>query len=302
MKILTSDTIIETFGLSKTYHLKGKDKSINALKDVNISIKKGEIFGLLGPNGAGKTTLIQILTTLLRPTSGYAIIDGHHLVKDAKKVKSKIALMLESDMLYHRITAHGNLKFFCKLYQVPKYEQKILEMSKLFGIEKWLNQYVEHLSSGLKMKFALARTLLLERDILFLDEPTLGLDVKTIKMFIDIIKKIEGTIIFASHDLSVVEKLCDRIGFINEGKILNIGTQDEIRNLAGSRISIEVFINNKKQDLIDELQAFNFEIEYDDAKKNCILVFLDERMHYNNLLNVLRNYEIVKIKEIETSL
>ena len=132
---MTKDAIVETFDLSKTYHLKGKDKSINALKDVNISIKKGEIFGLLGPNGAGKTTLIQILTTLLHPTSGYAIIDGHHLIKDAKKVKSKIALMLESDMLYHRIATHYNLKFFCMIYQVPKYEQKILEMSKLLGIE-----------------------------------------------------------------------------------------------------------------------------------------------------------------------
>ena len=106
--------IIETFGLSKTYHLKGKGKSIKALDDVHISINKGEIFGLLGPNGAGKTTLIQILTTLLQPTEGYAIIDGYHLIKDARRVKSKVALMLESDMLYHRMTAHDNLKFFCK--------------------------------------------------------------------------------------------------------------------------------------------------------------------------------------------
>ena len=99
----------------------------------------------------------------------------------------------------------------------------------------------------------------------------------------------------------MVEKLCDRIAFINEGKILNIGTQEEIKNLAGSRITIEVFINNKKQDLINELQDFNFEIEYDE-KKNSILVFLDERIHYKNLLNLLRNFEILKIKEIETSL
>ena len=119
---MTSDTIIEMYNLSKTYHLKGKNKSINALQDLNISIKRGEIFGFLGPNGAGKTIFIQILTTLLHPTKGYAIIDGLHLIKDAKKVKSKVALMLESDMLYHRITAYDNLKFFCKLYQVPVYE------------------------------------------------------------------------------------------------------------------------------------------------------------------------------------
>ena len=299
---MKKDAIIETFNLSKTYHLKGRDKHINALKDVNISIKKGEIFGLLGPNGAGKTTLIQILTTLLHPTSGYAIIDGHHLIKDAKKVKSKIALMLESDMLYHRITAHDNLKFFCKLYQVPKYEQKILEMSKIFGIEKWLNQYVEHLSSGMKMKLALARTLLLERDILFLDEPTLGLDVKTVNLFIDIIKNVGSTVIFTSHDLSVVEKLCDRIAFINDGKIIKIWTQDEIKNLAGPGITVEIFIDSKKQELISELRDQDFLIENSDHKNENILAHLKERNSYKDLLNILRNYEIMKIKETEPSL
>jgi len=183
-----ANSIIETFDLSKIYHLKGSEKSIKALDNVNISIEKGEIFGLLGPNGAGKTTLIQILTTLLYPTSGYAVIDGYHLLKNPSKIKTKIALMLESDMLYYRITAYDNLKFFCKLYDVKNYPQKIEQMAKILGIEKWLNQYVEKLSSGMKMKLALCRTLLLERDILFLDEPTLGLDVKTIALFIEIIK------------------------------------------------------------------------------------------------------------------
>ena len=125
--------------------------------------------------------------------------------------------------------------------------------------------------------------------------------MKINNLFNYIIKNIESTNIFASHDLSGVEKLCDRIAFINEEKIIAIGTQDEIKNLAESRISIEIFINNKKQDLIDELQDFNFEIEYDE-KKNSILVFLDERTHYKNLLNLLRNFEILKITEVENSL
>lgn len=299
---MTADTIIETFGLSKIYHLKGKDKHVNALDNVNISIKKGEIFGILGPNGAGKTTLIQILTTLLHPTSGYALIDGYHLIKNAKKVKSKVALMLESDMLYYRITAHDNLKFFCKLYRVPNYEKKIYDMTKLLGIEDWLDQYVEHLSSGMKMKLALARTLLLERDILFLDEPTLGLDVKTVNLFIDIIKNIKSTIIFTSHDLSVVEKLCDRIAFINEGKILKIGTQDEIKDLAEFGIKIEISLNSKKKDLISELNNQSYITEINEERKNEIIIRLKERIYYKDLLNLLRNYEIMKIKEVETSL
>ena len=130
-----TETIIETFDLSKIYYLKGKERSIKALDNVNLNIEKGEIFGLLGPNGAGKTTLIQILTTLLQPTSGYAVIDGHHLLKNPESVKAKVALMLESEMLYYRITGYDNLKFFCKLYNVQNYPEKIKKMAKKLGIE-----------------------------------------------------------------------------------------------------------------------------------------------------------------------
>ena len=282
--------------------LKKKKKKVNALDDVNISIKKGEIFGFLGPNGAGKTTLIQILTTLLRPTSGYAIIDGYHLLKDTKKVKSKVALMLEKDMLYYRLTAYDNLKFFCKLYKVSNYQQKINDMVKLLGIENWLKEYVEKLSSGMKMKLALARILLLERDILFLDEPTLGMDVKTVNLFIDIIKNVESTIILTSHDLSVVEKLCHRIAFINEGKILKIGTQEELIKLAGSEIILEITISSKKQELISKLNSYNFITNIIEPRKNAVLVYLKERAYYKDLLSLISDYEIMKIKEVETTL
>ena len=174
-------------------------------------------------------------------------------------------------------------------------------MSKLFGIEKWLNQYVEHLSSGMKMKLALARTLLLERKILFLDEPTIGLDVKTVNLFIDIIKNVESTVIFTSHDLSVVEKLCDRIAFINEGKILKIGTQDEVKGLLGPRITVEITLEKGSQELISELKGCDFISEKIEGK-NSILVYLIERKYYKDLLKILKDYEILKIKEVETSL
>lgn len=298
----SNEPIIKTFNLSKVYFLKGKEKYIKALDNINISIKSGEIFGLLGPNGAGKTTLIQILTTLLKPTSGYALIDGDNILKYPNKVKSKVALMLESDMLYYRISAYDNLKFFCKLYRVPNYKQKIYDMADLLGIRKWLKQYVEKLSSGLRMKLALCRTLLLERDILFLDEPTLGLDVKTIWLFIDIIKNINSTVIFTSHDLSVIEKLCDRMAFINEGKILNIGTQKEIKSLIESEIKIEISLRQKNQNLISELQNANFVTDITELQKNDISICIKERTYYKDLLKILSNYDVEKVKEIETSL
>ena len=296
------DTLIETFNLSKTYYLKGKERIIKALDNVNLTIKKGEIFGLLGPNGAGKTTLIQILTTLLRPTSGYALIDGYHLLKDPISVKAKVALMLESDMLYYRIKAYDNLKFFCKLYDVQNYKQKINQMAKRLGIENWLDQLVEKLSSGMKMKLALCRTLLIERDILFLDEPTLGMDVNTIALFVDIIRNFKGTIILASHDLSVVEKLCDRIAFINQGKIINIGTQDEVKELIESDINIEISLRQQKQELFSDLQKQDFIIEITEPRKDLVRIRLKERSNYRPLLELLSNYEIMKIKEVETSL
>ena len=297
-----TETLIETFNLSKTYYLKGKERIIKALDNVNLTIKKGEIFGLLGPNGAGKTTLIQILTTLLRPTSGYALIDGYHLLKDPISVKAKVALMLESDMLYYRIKAYDNLKFFCKLYDVQNYKQKINQMAKRLGIENWLDQLVEKLSSGMKMKLALCRTLLIERDILFLDEPTLGMDVNTIALFVDIIRNFKGTIILASHDLSVVEKLCDRIAFINQGKIINIGTQDEVKELIESDINIEISLRQQKQELFSDLQKQDFIIEITEPRKDLVRIRLKERSNYRTLLELLSNYDIMKIKEVETSL
>ena len=109
-------SIIETFDLTKIYKIKSAKKEIKALDNVNISVNEGEIFGLLGPNGAGKTTMIQILTTLRRPTSGYATINGYNILKNPVKMKDGIALMLGSKMIYYRITAYDNLKFFCKVY------------------------------------------------------------------------------------------------------------------------------------------------------------------------------------------
>jgi len=174
-------------------------------------------------------------------------------------------------------------------------------MSKLFGIEKWLNQYVEHLSSGMKMKLALARTLLLERKILFLDEPTLGLDVKTVNLFINIIKNVGSTVVFTSHDLSVVEKLCDRIAFIIDGKIIKIWTQEEIKNLVGPEITIEITLDKINRELISELKGCDFISETIEGK-NKILVHLKERKNYKDILKILKDYDILKIKEMETYL
>ncbi|MFX0025183.1 MAG: ATP-binding cassette domain-containing protein [Candidatus Hermodarchaeota archaeon] len=293
--------IIETFDLTKIYKLKGKSKSIKALNNVNISIEEGEIFGLLGPNGAGKTTMISILTTLLQPTNGYAIVDGFNILKKPKRAKSRISLMLGSDILYYRITGYDNLKFFCRLYLIPNYNERIRIMAKEFGLENWLNEYVEKYSSGMKMKLALLRTLLLDRKILFLDEPTLGLDVKMVKFVIDKLKESKKTIFITSHDMNVVEKLCDRVAFINYGEILNIGTQREVKQLIRGDIRIKVVISKNKTQLAQELNKQKF-VEKTIDNENGLIINIKKRENYGDLFSILKNYSIQSIEEQQPSL
>ena len=295
------NNIIETFDLTKKYKLKCKKKEIIALNKVNLSIKEGEIFGLLGPNGAGKTTLIQILTTLRQPTSGYALIDGINVIENTTQTKNKVALMLDNKMLYYRITGYDNLKFFCKIYNIRNYPEKILNISKEFGLEKWLNQLVENYSSGMKMKLALCRTLLLNRKVSFLDEPTLGLDVKIISFIIEKIKESKKTIFLTSHDMSVVEKLCDRVAFIDKGKILKVGTKDDIKRMMQKEIKIEVVINGSKNQLKAELNQESF-INDIVIENNALIVSLKNRDSYKDLLLILGKYPVQKVKEQELSL
>ncbi len=293
--------MIETFNLTKSYKLREKNKEIDALNNVNLSIKEGEIFGLLGPNGAGKTTFIQILTTLKQPTTGYALIDGYNIIKNPIQAKKKIALMLGFKMLYYRITAYENLKFFCRIYKIHNYKEKILKMADEFGLKKWMNQYVENFSSGMMMKLALMRTLLLDRKILFLDEPTSGLDVQTKSFIVDKIKNSESTIFITSHDMKVVEQVCNRIAFIDKGKIIKLGTKDDIQKLEHLDIAIEVEIEINKDHLKSELEQQTF-IKEINGNQNGFEILINDRDYYQELLSILRKYKIRKVKEIEYSL
>ena len=293
--------IIEAIDLSKIYKLKGKNMEIRALNNINLLIEEGEIFGLLGPNGAGKTTLIHIFTTITQPTAGLAKVKGYDVVLSPKKVKSLIGLMLGSDMLYYRITGYDNLKFFCKIYKISNYKEKIERLSKEFDLNKWLNQYVEYYSSGMKIKLALCRTLLLERPILFLDEPTLSLDLNSTNFIIKKLKNLKKTIFLTSHDMSVVEKLCDRVAFIDKGNILKIGTKSEIKELIKFQIKVNIEIKENIEQLKSELKNQSF-IETVQVIDTGLVAILKQREDYNKLLHLLCNYKIIRINEPEISL
>lgn len=293
--------MIETFDLTKVYKLKGHNREILALNEVNLSINKGEIFGLLGPNGAGKTTMVQVLTTLLHPTSGYALIDGFNILKQQLDIKKRIGLMLGKNMIYLRITGYDNLKFFCKIYDVKNYKERINEIAREIGIENWLSQYVETYSTGMKVKLALCRALLIDPSILFLDEPTAGLDVVSTLIVVDKLKNLNKTIFLTSHNMSIVEKLCDRIAFINEGKILKVGTQSELKTLIQSELKISIEIDHDKNDLKSELNQQNFIGDAKDSNNGIIIKMIDKK-YYKDLFSILSKFNVKKIFEHNLSL
>ena len=296
-----SKNMIETFDLSKIYQLKGHDKRILALNNINLKIKEGEIFGLLGPNGAGKTTLVQILTTLLQPTSGYAVIDGYNVLKYPLEIKKRVGLMLGASMLYYRITGYDNLKFFCKIYNIRNYKEMILKVAKEFELDNWLSQYVEKYSLGMKLKLSLCRALLINPSILFLDEPTLGLDVKVTLFVIDRLKSLNKTIFLTSHNMTVVEKLCNRIAFINKGNIIKVGTQEELKSLMKYEIKISIEISNNKKEFKKELNQQNF-IHNITENKSGFIITLKNKKYYKDLFSILSKYNIEKINERELTL
>jgi ABC-2 type transport system ATP-binding protein len=295
------EPIIQTINLSKEYHLKGRNKKILALNNVNLEIYNGEKFGLLGPNGAGKTTLISLLNMIIQPTRGYAIIKGYNIIKHPNKVKQHIGLMLGSEMIYYRITGYQNLKFFAKIYEIPNYEQKIEEIAQKLEIENWMNEYVERYSTGMKTKLCIAKMLLINPEILFLDEPTLGLDVSTTNFILKKLQELEKTVILSTHNMSFVEKLCDRIAFINKGEIIKIGTKRDLQLIFQKGISIFIEISEKEELLLKNLLKQDF-IKDCRKEKSGLVLTLRNREDYSKLFNILQIYHVTKIEELSLSI
>jgi ABC-2 type transport system ATP-binding protein len=241
-----SDYAIETQGLGRVYKIRGNKKErqvrneLIALENVNLTVERGELFGLLGPNGAGKTTLIKILTTLLAPTSGWARVASHDVVKAAHLVRPRINMVSGGEASgYGLLTVRENLWMFSQFYGMPSKQanQRIVELLKLVGLEDRLHTKSSDLSTGLRQKMNIVRGFLTDPDVLFLDEPTLGLDVgasrdvrKLIRDWLDADKA--RTLLLTTHYMVEAEELCDRVAIINKGRVLACDTPANLkRNL-----------------------------------------------------------------------
>ena len=215
---------IETKNLTKKF----KDKL--AVDQIDLKINEGELFALLGTNGAGKTTTIKMISTLILPTSGEIKVLGLDIKKDAQKIKEIINVSPQETAVAANLTVKENLEFMAAVYKIKNKEMKIEELIKIFKLDEVLNRKTKVLSGGWQRKLSIALSLINEPKILFLDEPTLGLDVIARRELWNVIGKLKGkiTIILTTHYMEEAEKLSDRIGIMNKGKLVLVGTKDEL--------------------------------------------------------------------------
>ncbi|WP_048147961.1 ATP-binding cassette domain-containing protein [Palaeococcus ferrophilus] len=250
---------VEVRELRKSYPRKipfplRKVEWVEAVKGITFDVKKGELFGLLGPNGAGKTTTIKMLTTLLEPSGGTARVLGYDVVKEAREVRKRINLVAEGERtLYWRLSAYENLKYFARIYYVPKAEEKerIEELLKLVGLWERRNDLVMGFSRGMKQRLAIAKALINDPEVLFLDEPTLGLDVQSALFVREFVRKLvdeEGkTVILTTHYMAEAEELADRIAIIDHGKLIALDTPEGLKRLVREGDAVEVRVRDFQQ-------------------------------------------------------
>jgi ABC-2 type transport system ATP-binding protein len=245
-----SEYTIQTHGLTKNFN------SFTAVDHVDLSVRRGEIYGLLGPNGAGKSTVIRMLCTLLSPTSGTASVDGYDVLRQGDEVRKRIGLVSEKLIMYPRLTALENLMFFGKLYRIDretlqKRSDELLEMVKLTPFR---DKLVGGFSSGMRQRVNVIRAILHDPDILFLDEPTTALDPQSTRFVRDLVKELRQrghTIVLTTHIMEEADELSDRVCIIDHGKVMAIDTPQTLKERYDTDSLLEVFLELTGRQLRD---------------------------------------------------
>lgn len=233
--------MIDTENLTRTFG------SLTAVNNLNLHIEKGEVFGFLGPNGAGKTTTIRMLACLISPTKGTATVAGYNIQKDPLKVRQSVGILTENPSLYERLTAYENMDFFAQAYGVTdpaERAKRIQELLEFFHLWDRRNDKVAGFSKGMKQKLAIVRATVHRPPVMFLDEPTAGLDPESAKeirdMMAELSQREKCTIMLSTHHLEDAEKLCKRVLIMNKGNVLLVGTPDELRRKINQTPVVEV--------------------------------------------------------------
>jgi len=272
-----------------------------ALNGLSFEVNENEIFGLLGPNGAGKTTLIHILATLLKPTTGGAVVNGYDVLHNATKVRKSIGVVFQAPSSDDILTGYENLKIHALLYGIPRgtREKRISEVLKLVGLEGRKNDQVKKYSGGMRRRLEIARGLLHHPKVLFLDEPTLGLDPQSRESMWTYIKEIvteeKVTIILTTHYMEEADLLCDRIGFISNGKIIALNSPTNLKQEMGGDIVKINFIGDIPS--TETFTRFDF-VHKVELEKNTAIVYMDEvNSNIYSLIKDLKGVRTIEYKK-----
>ena len=291
---------------TKRSHVFGKKSTtiIRALDRVDFEIHDGELFGLLGPNGAGKTTTVKILCTLLEPTSGHAFVKGYDVVKDGGLVRKIVNMVAGGErMLYYRLTGRENLKYFADLYDVPKRDvtTRVDNLLELMGLSDRADDEVEKYSKGMRQRLQVCRGLINDPEVLFLDEPTLGLDVniaKDLRSFIreKVVREQGKTVLLTTHYMFEAEEMCDRVGFLSKGKLVAVGKPEELKREVPSGFSIELLVARLTEEIANSLRQLesvkivittDYEGEAEGEKVDRLVIDVDSDKALPQILNHL---------------
>jgi len=283
--------IIETHNLTKKY------KDLIAVNGINLKIEDGEIFGLLGPNGAGKSTVLLMLATLRKPTHGMATVNGFDVLKDPDKVRKSIGIVFQDPSSDDTLTGYENLKLHGLLYGMPAElrEKRIREVLELLDLYDRRNERVKNYSGGMRRRLELARGLMHHPKVLFLDEPTLGLDPQAREHIWKYIEKLASeekmTVIITTHYMDEADRLCDRIAIIDLGKIVALDTPDNLKRVVGGDV-IELKCKGCDSRKLKELPYVK-KVEAKDG--SLLLTVVDASKHLNDILKVAGEVESVQV-------
>jgi ABC-2 type transport system ATP-binding protein len=262
--------MIKVEGLVKHY---GKIKAVDG---ISFEIKQGEIFGLLGPNGAGKTTTVKILTTLTKPDAGKCFINGFDVIKEPYEIRKFIGVVPQENNLDRDLTVYENLFIYGKLHKVKDLKVKIRNLLEMMGLWERKDTLVSKLSGGMQRRLLLARALLSDPKVLFLDEPSIGLDPQIRRHLWEIIKKAKAegkTIFLTTHYIEEAEALCDRVGILSKGKLIALGAPSELKKSVGN-FTVEYYMD--KEGSIKLWMFKTKEEAYEFAKKNDLPLVIRE--------------------------
>ncbi len=290
--------MIKIESLSKSF---GK---IKALDNLNLDIKKGELLGIIGPNGAGKTTAIRIICCILKPDSGDVLVNGMSIHQEPIQIKSMIGYLPEEPNLYERFKAKDLLRYFAELYGVPKdrITVRIDEMLELVGMSHRADDRINTFSKGLRQRIGIARALVHDPEILIFDEPTMGLDPATSSNIREFIRDLKGdkTIILCTHYMDEADSLCDRVVILDQGKILDMGTPNDLKSKIHGDIILNIKVEDPDDGDIKLIQGLST-VTGVDVVDNQYTISLRSKKDINDIINVFEG-DILSINTKEPTL